>query len=332
MSSYLLIFILCFIFSFFLLWVLKYWLPTGFLAAGITARSNHITQARQIGGLACIPVCISAILIAGISDIIPLRLGISLFAAGALLWITGYLDDKKELSVRLRLPAQFVAAIIALYGLGENFRLLPDLLPHWLEAVLLTIAVVSSINVANFMDGLDWMTVAGIGIPLFSLALIVVCFLQSPEISIIGFALSGALAGFAIFNRPPASIFLGDSGSLPLGMLTGAAFLLFAKQAGIIPALILPLYYIADSASTIILRLRKRENILLAHSAHAYQIAKRSGKSVTFVTGSIAVLNVILGLITAIIIKLNTNSAYIGGLFIAALLATLLILYFRKMR
>ena len=328
LSSYLLIFILCFISSVFLLYILKQWLPAHFLAAGFNARSNHSIPARQIGGLACIPVFVCVLVLAGFWDIIPARLSLSLTGAAILVWVTGYLDDKDELSVRVRLPAQLLAAIIAVYGLGEDFRILPDLFPHWLEIIFLTVAVLGSINVANFMDGLDWLTVTGIGIPLFLLGIIAALSLQNPTIAIIGFSLSGALAGFAVFNRHPASVFLGDSGSLPLGLITGAVFLLFAQQAGLIPALILPLYYIADSGSTIILRLRKGENILQAHSSHAYQIAKRAGKSVGFVTGSIAALNLFLAGITALIISLGPI-AQIAGLGLAILLTGLLIIYFR---
>ncbi len=330
MSVYWWIFPLCFIFSTLLLLILKDRLPANFLAAGFNPRSNHSVPARQIGGLACIPVFICALIIFGLWEMIPARMSISLVIAATLVWVTGYLDDRKELSVRARLPLQLLAAILAVYSLGADFRLLPDLLPYWLEMLLLSIAILGSINVANFMDGLDWLTVTGIGIPLLLLGILSAIFLQEPAIPAISLAISGALAGFAVFNRPPASIFLGDSGSLPLGLITGAVFLLFAGQAGIIPALILPLYYILDAGSTIILRLSKGENILQAHSSHAYQIAKRSGKSVYFVTGSLALLNLILGAITAATLWSGTLIGQLYGLIIALVLTALLILYFRK--
>lgn len=325
----LLIFFSCFLFSALLLAALQKLLPVHFLAAGFNARSNHSTPARQIGGLACIPVCLIAIYIAGLYGLISERLSLNLTIAAALIWLTGALDDKTELSVRIRLPVQLIAAALAVYGFGDNVRLFPSLLPQWLEAVLLTGALLSSINVANFMDGLDWLTICGIGIPLLMLGIIAALLLPDPAIAIIALSLSGALAGFAIFNRPAAKVFLGDSGSLPLGLLTGAVFLLFAQVAGLIPALILPLYYIADSGSTIILRLRKGENILQAHSSHAYQIAKRAGKSVYHVTGSIAALNIVLALITVTILPLGTI-AQLVGLAAAGLLTGLLIIRFRK--
>ncbi|WOC15287.1 putative undecaprenyl-phosphate N-acetylglucosaminyl 1-phosphate transferase [Pseudochrobactrum sp. MP213Fo] len=329
MLSYLLTFIFCLVASAILLLTLKYTLPASFLSAGFNARSNHTTPARQIGGLACIPVCVCALLIVTMTGMIPARLGISLSIAALLVWVAGYIDDRKELSVRARLPVQVLASIIAIYGLGENFRLLPQLLPYWLEAMLLCVALLGSINVTNFMDGLDWLTASGLGIPLFLLGLVSACLLQDPALAVLAFAASGAVAGFAVFNRPPALIFLGDSGSLPLGLIAGVAFLLFARNAAIIPALILPLYYIADSSSTILLRLRKGENILQAHSAHAYQIAKRSGKSVYYVTGYIALLNVCLGTITALVILSGTVAGQLIGMALASALTGLLIRHFR---
>lgn len=314
----------------FLLWLLKRNLPADFLPAGMSSRSNHSTAARQIGGLACTPVYICAFILSGFAGHMPIRLSVSLSLAAGLLWITGYLDDRSELSVRVRLPAQLLAAMIAVYGLGNDFRLLPDLLPYWLEASLLCIAVLGSMNVTNFMDGLDWLTVAGIGIPLFLLGIIAICILPDLNIALIAIAVSGALTGFAFFNRPPAFVFLGDSGSLPLGLVIGIAFLLFAQIAGLIPAMILPLYYILDATSTIILRLHKGENILQAHSSHAYQLAKRAGKSVYSINGSIAVLNIALGIIVITIIKADMFTAHIIGLIVALALTSALLLYFRK--
>lgn len=332
MSSYPLFFILCLAGSSVSLLILKRSLPASFLAAGFNSRSNHTTAARQIGGLACIPVCVCAIIIAGVTSIITVMLSISLSIAAMMLWVTGYLDDKNELSVRIRLAVQLISAMIALYGLGENFRLFPDLHPHWIETSLLCIVILSSINIANFMDGIDWMTVSGLGLPLLLLSIMSIFLLPDPSIAILGLTLSGALAGFALFNRPPALIFLGDSGSLPLGLLASITLLLFAAHAGIIPALILMLYYILDSASTIILRLRKAENILKSHSSHAYQKAKRSGKSVYYITGSIAGLNISLGIISALIVTFNTIEVQITGLFVALILTGLLIRHFRKER
>ncbi len=330
MLLFVLIFILCFVLTGLVLLFLARCTAADFLAATVSARSNHSTSARQLGGLAYIPVFMIAIALAIMAGFIPRQTGGGLISACLILWITGYLDDRNELSVPVRLLLQLVAAACALYGFGSHYRLLPAFLPYPVEYILLLIAILGSINISNFMDGLDWLTVSGAGIPLLLLGLIAAYFLQDDVISIIAFAVSGALAGFAIFNHPPARIFSGDSGSLPLGLISAFALLLFARQAGIIPALILPLYYIADASTTIVLRLRKGENILQAHSAHAYQIARRSGMSVYRITGSIALLNLSLGAIAAMVVNLQSTESHIAGLCLALLLTSLLLIYFRR--
>ena len=65
-------------------------------------------------------------------------------------------------------------------------------------------------------------------------------------------ALSGAMLGFAPFNRPVAKIFLGDVGSLPIGLLAGWCLLQLAWHQQFAAALLLPLYYLADATVTLV--------------------------------------------------------------------------------
>jgi UDP-N-acetylmuramyl pentapeptide phosphotransferase/UDP-N-acetylglucosamine-1-phosphate transferase len=67
--------------------------------------------------------------------------------------------------------------------------------------------------------------------------------------TIISLALCGATIGFAFFNRPVAKIFLGDVGSLPIGLLLGWQLLVLAASGGRAAAALLPLYYLADSSA-----------------------------------------------------------------------------------
>jgi UDP-N-acetylmuramyl pentapeptide phosphotransferase/UDP-N-acetylglucosamine-1-phosphate transferase len=252
-----------------------------------------------------------------------------LSGACLLLWIIGGLDDRFDLSVATRFGSQFVAACLVAYGLGADFRLLPDLLPHWLEIMLIVITLVAAINVTNFMDGLDWMTVAGIGVPLAGIALLTAFRLSGMESGSIAAIAAGGLLGFAFFNRPPASIFLGDSGSFPLGLIAGTVLLLLARETHIIVALIPPLYYVLDAGMTIILRGLAGENILKAHSKHAYQVAKRAGWSVLKVVSHVMMLNVILIGCAAAIMVFDHALSQIIFLLVAVVAVLLLLLDFR---
>ncbi|PSH70630.1 glycoside hydrolase [Phyllobacterium brassicacearum] len=270
-------------------------LPADFLGAAVTERSNHTQAAQQLGGLAIVPAIICSLWIFGPENgLNPAFLACATIAS-LLLWVIGFLDDRHHLPESIRLLSQFAASTIAVYGLGPDFRLLPDLLPFLLERGLLVLALVYFINLTNFMDGLDLMVVSGLGVPLALLAGFSGFGLVAIGTGNLAAAIAGGLAGFAIFNRPKARVFLGDSGSLPIGLLSGLACFLVARDMSIWAGLILPLFFIADATSTLLMRLAAGENILAAHSKHAYQVAKRSGWSVWQVVSSVGLLNLILG-------------------------------------
>lgn len=311
------------------LYILSSLLPLNFLAARFNSRSNHSVTARQIGGLALIPAIVLSLTLFGTDLGLDNRLVLSLSGASLLLWIIGAFDDRFELSVTTRFASQFIAACLVIYGLGADFRLLPELLPHSVEIMILIVALIAAINITNFMDGLDLMTVGGIGTPLFGVAILAALNMTDAGTGAIAAITAGGLLGFAFFNRPPARIFLGDSGSLPLGLLAGTVFLLLAKNTHIVVALILPLYYILDTSTTLILRAAKGENIFKAHSQHAYQLAKRSGWSVQKIIVHVVLLNFVLIGGAMIIIRCDHIFVQTAGLFVALVAVFLLLLDFR---
>ena len=281
--------------SAFLLAIITRALPANFLGAAITERSNHTQPARQLGGLAIVPVIIVSLWVFGPVSGLDLQFLSATTIAAVVLWVVGFLDDRHHLPETIRLASQLVASAVAVYGLGADFRLLPELLPFLLERGLLVLALVYFINLTNFMDGLDLMVVSGLGVPLSLLALFAVFGLAAFGTGSLAAPIAGSLAGFAIFNRPKASVFLGDSGSLPIGLLSGLAFFRLGHDLSVWAGLILPLFFIADATSTLFMRLAAGDNIFAAHSKHAYQVAKRSGWSVWDIVISAGVLNVILG-------------------------------------
>jgi UDP-N-acetylmuramyl pentapeptide phosphotransferase/UDP-N-acetylglucosamine-1-phosphate transferase len=107
-------------------------------------------------------------------------------------------------------------------------------------------------------------------------------------------ALCGALLGFAPFNRPVAKVFLGDVGSLPIGLLLGWCLLHLAWQGHVAAALLLPLYYLLDATWTLLRRILRREPFWAAHRSHFYQRATDNGFSVARVVSSVFVLNLVL--------------------------------------
>ena len=135
-------------------------------------------------------------------------------------------------------------------------------------------------NLVNFMDGLDLMTVAE-AVPVTAAVVLLGWLGEIPaSTTIVAAALCGALLGFAPFNRPVAKIFLGDVGSLPIGLLLGWCLLQLAWHQQFAAALLLPLYYLADATVTLCRRLIRREPFWAAHRSHFYQRATDNGFTV----------------------------------------------------
>ncbi len=163
-----------------------------------------------------------------------------------------------------------------------------------MERALLLLGGVWIVNLVNFMDGLDWMTVAEIVPVSAAVALLGAIGTAPPLAVLVALALLGAIIGFAPFNRPVARLFLGDVGSLPIGLLLGWLMLLLAGRGHIVSALLLPLYYLADATLTLGLRIARREAIWQAHRTHFYQRATDGGFSVQEIVVRVFVLNVAL--------------------------------------
>ena len=150
------------------------------------------------------------------------------------------------------------------------------------------------VNLVNFMDGLDWMTVAEFVPPLAFLFALGLTGRYAPEPTLVAGALLGGLLGFAPFNRPVARLFMGDVGSLPVGLIVAWLLFRLAGEGGLAAALILPLYPLADATLTLLWRLRRGERVWQAHRSHYYQVATVNGLSVPEVVGAVFAVQVAL--------------------------------------
>jgi UDP-N-acetylmuramyl pentapeptide phosphotransferase/UDP-N-acetylglucosamine-1-phosphate transferase len=260
-------------------------------------RSSHKVATPQGGGLgvmfALLVVCALAALLAprlGAASLIPV------LGAACFLTVLGALDDAHALPVSWRFIGQTIAALAIVLTLPAELRILPEIVPLWLERALLVIGTIGFVNAVNFLDGIDWMTVAEV-VPI-TLAVAVMCgFGVVPVgIGLLALALLGAMLGFAIFNKHPASIFLGDAGSLPIGLCL-AVMLIYVAHASLVAAILLPLYMIADTSITLVRRIINKEPFLAAHRSHYYQRAVIGGRSVPQVTARIFLHGLALALL-----------------------------------
>lgn len=258
------------------------------------ARSSHSVATPQGAGLA---VMLSLLVVCGLGLLLnppwqPPSL-VPVLAAAAFLTVLGAFDDAHGLAVSWRFVAQFAAATAIVFWLPQDFQLFPKLLPLLLERALIVLGVAWFINAINFLDGLDWMMVAQV-VPMTLGIIALAAFDQVPDsIALLALALLGAILGFSPFNKHPAKVFLGDAGSLPIGLCL-AFMLIFVAKAHVVSALLLALYTLADATLTLLRRIVDREPILSAHRTHYYQRATAKGLAVPQVTLRIFALGIVL--------------------------------------
>jgi UDP-N-acetylmuramyl pentapeptide phosphotransferase/UDP-N-acetylglucosamine-1-phosphate transferase len=259
------------------------------------ARSSHSVPVPQGGGSAVAAAAISVAAIGMMTSgaMAPDMARFAWIAAGTLLLaVIGAIDDTRGLPVLPRLGGQMLAVAMAVLGAGGGAGFLP--LPYGVECVLLIVAGTWFVNLTNFMDGIDGITLAGF-MPLAGGALILASTGQvTPLGGLLAACFLGALAGFVGFNWHPARLFLGDVGSLPIGLLGGILLLDMAQGGAWAAAVILPLYHFTDATLTLAGRLLRREKVWEAHRQHAYQRAVDSGWSATRVSGVVLALNTVL--------------------------------------
>jgi UDP-N-acetylmuramyl pentapeptide phosphotransferase/UDP-N-acetylglucosamine-1-phosphate transferase len=261
------------------------------------ARSSHRKATPQGGGIAVIVativVAIGALVLSGRGPAPYLTALSSLFASTLFIAIVGFVDDLRPIEVAPRLLLQAFAVGMILAGLPEQFRIVP-VLPWWFERAVLLIACLWFVNLTNFMDGIDWMTVVEVVPVTIGLAIIGFLGALPTHAVVVALALCGGIVGFAPFNRPVARIFLGDVGSLPIGLLLAWLLLLLAGNGHITAALLLPLYYIGDATLTLLRRIAKGEPFWQAHRAHFYQRATERGFSVSEIVARVFAANLAL--------------------------------------
>lgn len=193
-------------------------------------------------------------------------------AALALVALAGWWDDHRSLPVLPRLVTQLLAVALLCFGLQ-----LGPLGWWWLP--LLLVAGAWSINLHNFMDGIDGLLAqqaifVGVGLAILAWSV------SQPILALAAGCLAASSLGFWCFNRPPARIFLGDVGSGSVGLLIFAfsAMLWRIDPALLWPVLILSSAFVVDASLTLLARMYHGRRWYSAHREHLYQwLARRAG-------------------------------------------------------
>ena len=291
------------------------------------ARSSHRIPTPQGAGIAVIAATL--IVASAWSAWADVAIPPALIAATVVIALVGFADDIVSLPVLVRLMLQAAAVSAVVFTAPETARVMPAV-PLALERGLILLAGVWFVNLVNFMDGLDLMTVAEV-VPVTA-ALLLLGWLGdlSWPAALVATTLCGAMLGFAPFNKPVAKVFLGDVGSLPIGLLLGWCLLELAWHGQAAAALLLPAYYLADSTITLFRRIIRREPFWSAHRTHFYQRATDNGFAVPRVIGEVFALNLVLALLAIVTVRAGSMTITIVSLVAGAVAVALVLRRFSR--
>jgi UDP-GlcNAc:undecaprenyl-phosphate/decaprenyl-phosphate GlcNAc-1-phosphate transferase len=251
LSSYLLVFVSSIVLSLVCTrWVRNFATAHGWVAAPELDRHVHTNSVPRIGGVA---IFVSFMVVAGLAMLLsrwtgitlemPARAMFSILGAAFIIFLLGLYDDVRFVGPYWKFGIQALAAVL-LYAGGVGIHRL-DLLSagHALRTAIglpLTVLWVLLItNAFNLIDGLDGLAA---GSALFSTFVVFVTSLVAPNAAttLLAIALAGVILGFLHFNFHPASIFLGDSGSMFIGFMLAALALAGSEKAPTMIAVAIP--------------------------------------------------------------------------------------------
>ena len=272
----------------------------------------------------------------------------SIAAACVLIMIIGLIDDVRNIKPRKKLMGQVVAACILLLG-GVGYRMavvitspllgpLSDFIIIPLSAAMCIVMVISTCNATNLIDGLDGLCGGVTGIiatGFLILAAYLALFDRNPgtdELRVyLSLAMAGAILGFLPYNIPPASIFMGDAGSMLIGFFVATMMALFCQEgnlrwlAGACMIFALP---ILDTGLAVVRRIISKKNIFEGDRSHLYDQLVDRGMSVKKVVYLFYVLAAAAA-VTGVTLAMNLKFRFAMPIY-AMILGTAFLLFHLK--
>lgn len=263
-------------------------------------RSSHSIPKPRLGGVAitlAFYLACATMLLAGYRPFASATILAGTLGAGAVIALSGLLDDLRGLDARLKLLVQIAAAGIAV-ACGVVMREFSVPLVGSFDlgalAVPATIVwIVAMINFYNFIDGIDGLA-AGVGMIASAFLYFLSGMTGAAGMRSLYAVLAGSSFGFLRFNFPPARIFMGDMGSTFIGYVFAVLAVIGAERG--VPAFMTVLLLassLGDAALTLVRRAFKRERLFSPHRTHYYQRLTSLGlshKQVTLLEYLIAML------------------------------------------
>ena len=274
--SYLLVFLLS--------TTLVYWYSHIAIRIGLLDQPNHRTSHEHAtprgGGIVFVFLWLLALVALYVKYHFDTSLFLGLLLPTLLVASVSFLDDYFDLKRRYRIMAHLLTAIIALYFTGDVDLHLGSfhITSSWLLLVGYALYIIWSINLYNFMDGLDGQ--AGFqSFYIFLVSGLLLIWQGEGLFADLNLLLAFSVLGFLVWNWPKAKVFMGDVGSTSLGLLVAITSIRYQQKISFLVYLILYMPFLFDSTVTLLRRMFAGEPWYEAHNRHAFQRLFQSGWS-----------------------------------------------------
>ena len=252
----------------------------GFVDLPDYIRKVHTLPVPRLGGIAIfasIVIAYSMLLIVGLSAGVivwsGLPLVLRLLPAALIIFIIGLIDDIRGVRPWQKVTGQVVAALLAWTG-GIHVHAVSGHVFSTIVSFALTLLwIVACTNAVNLIDGVDGLA-AGVGLFATITTLIAALLSNNINLALATAPLAGALLGFLRFNFNPASIFLGDCGSMTIGFLLGCYGVIWSEKSTTFLGMTAPLLALSvplfDAGLAIVRRFLRQQPIFDADRAHVH--------------------------------------------------------------
>ena len=274
-------------------------------------RKSHTTPTPYLGGVAIVLAVTLAIVAAALvrgETLATLTQLLGILAIALAMAATGLVDDLRGLPVAVRFGLQLAAAL-GLWWLGVRVELTGELLIDLPLTVLWTVGITNAMNLLDNMDGLSASTATIASLWFGLIATVNGQFL----VSALAFAVAGGAAGFLRDNRPPARIYMGDAGSLFLGIMLASLGMLLSLGRGplvtaAVPVLVLTVP-VLDTALVTVARIRHGISPFQGGKDHTSHRLVRVGLPVPIAVGLIAIASLAHGWVALLVLRIDRVSA-----------------------
>jgi UDP-GlcNAc:undecaprenyl-phosphate/decaprenyl-phosphate GlcNAc-1-phosphate transferase len=286
-------------------------------------RKLHTRAIPRIGGISIFIACSVSLALLLLSPykfgyIVRGHFGVvrNLFSAATIVFFTGLLDDLLGLKAWQKFVGQFAASAVAVWAGVQINGIAGHHFPSWCVIPVTLLWLVGCTNAFNLIDGVDGLAV-GVGLFATTTTLIAALLEHNIALAIATVPLAGALLGILRFNFNPASIFLGDSGSLFIGFLLGCYGVLWSQKCATILGMTAPLIALSipllDTGLAIIRRFLRRQPIFGADHGHIHHKLLARGLTPR---GVVILVYIVCGLCAALSLLQSFAHERFGGAII----------------